>query len=67
MCYYQPYSSSPVQCLDVVPGSTGTTTAFNNYLFGNGINFKITHEPTGTPRDVLSSSQQESVTYNFTY
>ncbi|WP_431823576.1 hypothetical protein [Burkholderia sp. F1] len=67
MCYFRPYSNTPIQCVDVAAGSTGTTTAFNNQQFGPGARITITHKTTGTPGHNLQPSGPETVVFNYSY
>ncbi|AOJ65012.1 hypothetical protein WJ32_20980 [Burkholderia ubonensis] len=67
MCYYTPYSSTPIQCIDVAAGTTGTTTAFNNQQFGPGARISIMHKTTGTPGNNLKPSGPETVVFNYSY
>jgi hypothetical protein len=67
LCYYTPYTSAPAQCINVAAGTSGTTTAFANFLFGPGSSVRILHKITGTPNENLQPSGPETVIYNYTY
>lgn len=67
LCYYQPYTSSPAGCITVFPNSSGSTTAFNNYRFGNGSSLIITHRVTGTTQNIYYPSGKESVAFKYKY
>ncbi len=67
LCYYAPYTSAPARCIDVAAGTSGTTTAFSNFLFGPGSSARILHKITGTPGENLQPSGPETVIFNYTY
>ncbi|MCT4707683.1 hypothetical protein MUA03_17525 [Enterobacteriaceae bacterium H16N7] len=67
LCYYRPYAASWEKCIDVTPGTSSTTAAFNSYIFGNGSKLQLRHDVTGTAGDQLQPSRQESVTFEYSY
>ncbi|WP_143325661.1 hypothetical protein [Caballeronia sordidicola] len=67
LCYYQPYASTPVLCINVTAGTSSTTNQFNGFAFGNGAELSIVHNVTGTPGATLRPSGSESVTFNYSY
>lgn len=67
LCYYRPYAAAASLCQFVASGSTSSTTAFNSFTFGAGVELRIIHTATGTPGSLLKPSRQESVTITYSY
>ncbi|MFD4838015.1 hypothetical protein ACFWP0_10940 [Achromobacter sp. NPDC058515] len=66
LCYSEPYQSSPARCVQVLSGSTGSTSQFNDLRFGAGAQLMITHKVTGQSGN-LHPSGEESATWEYSY
>ena len=67
LCYYRPFAASPSKCINVISGSSSTTTEFNSFTFSHGAMLQVRHTVTGTPGDIVKPSRQESATFQFSY
>ncbi|WP_131192142.1 hypothetical protein [Phytopseudomonas daroniae] len=49
LCYYRPYNSTPYDCVELLPNSSGVVNYFNNTTFGPGARIVIRHTVTSGP------------------
>lgn len=70
LCYFLPYSSSPVGCVAVTPNSSGSTSAFNGQRFDIGSKVEFVYRAdsaTGALPRQITNAGNDSVTFNFRY
>jgi hypothetical protein len=67
ICYSTPYSSTVGNCQTVLPGSSGTITAFNTLKFGRGVFVWIRHSITGGTFPAMAPTTKDSLTINWKY
>lgn len=66
MCYYLPYTSTAVGCVDIQPNSSGTVNVFNDKKFGDGVQVEIRHNVTGGTFPGVPAGQ-DRVTFRYRY
>lgn len=67
LCYSTPYSSVISNCQKVVPGSSGSTTAFNALKFGAGATVWIRHKIVGGSFPATAPGSADVLTVNWRY
>ena len=70
LCYFRPYSSGPVGCIDVPFNSSGSTTRFNGQRFDAGAKVQLVYRANSAtgilPRHVVPAGN-DRVVFHFSY
>lgn len=66
LCYYPPYASTQIGCVDIAPSSSGTVNAFNSQTFNDGVQVEIRHKVTGGTFPGLPATYN-TVTFRYSY
>lgn len=66
MCYYRPYTSRPLDCIEIGTNTTGVVHDFDGQEFAMGMKVSIVHYiPANGSLYYANPTRDESVTYNY--
>ncbi|BBP75311.1 hypothetical protein ACW9IK_09890 [Pseudomonas gingeri] len=66
LCYFEPYSTTAIDCQAITPNSAGTTNKFNEKRFGHGVKVYLTHisDDLKNPAHPVG---EDSITFEYSY